>query len=346
MPEAFIAAKAFIAGCRGAQLTHTERDFFREANPWGFILFSRNCASPEQVYSLTQDLQDSVGRNAPVLIDQEGGRVARLKPPHWSLFPPAQIYGTLYEQDPERGMEAVYLGARLMAHELCTVGVNANCWPVLDVPVEGADPAIGDRAFGNNPDVVTALGRSAGAGLLEGSVLPVVKHIPGQGRALRDTHKSSACISASTDELLQTDWVPFRALNDLPMAMTGHVTYEAIDSDNPATLSSLIIDSVIRDQIGFDGLLLSDDISMRALSGDSAERSLMALKAGCDVVVHCNGDLQEMAAIAGVAPLLEGRAAHRAARALEQGTEVRDIESSALIRRFETLMEGVWAPSP
>jgi beta-N-acetylhexosaminidase len=309
-------ASAAIYGCQGIALAREERDFFRDAQPFGFILFARNCESPEQVRALCQALREAVGNDAPILIDQEGGRVARLKPPHWRARPPARRFGELFESNPETGRDAAYLCARLIAHELKDVGVNVNCAPVLDVPAPGAHDIIGDRAYSMDPATVIELGRATIEGYLDGGVLPVVKHIPGHGRALADSHLALPRVSAAVDELSAHDFVIFRSLNYAPMAMTAHVMYEAIDSNRPATTSPRIVQNVIRGEIGFDGLLMSDDLSMAALEGPLSWRAKQALFAGCDVALHCNGKLDEMKAIAGEAKPLSGKALHRAENAL------------------------------
>ncbi|MBV9571110.1 MAG: beta-N-acetylhexosaminidase [Alphaproteobacteria bacterium] len=306
-----------IYGCSGTELSPEERAFFREAQPWGFILFARNVSQPNQVKALVSSLRDTVGDDqAPVLIDQEGGRVARLRPPHWRTHPPAQRFGDLYRSDPEAARQMCALNARLIASELFDLGINADCVPVLDVPVKDADAIIGNRAFSNDPEIVTALGRTMVDGLLDGGVLPVIKHLPGHGRANADSHLALPRVGALESELRVSDFAPFRALNDCPLAMTAHVVYTAIDPDRPATTSETVISDVIRGWIGFDGLLMSDDLSMKALSNSFGERTRAALDAGCDIVLHCNGALSEMLDVAAEATLLEGQALARAERAL------------------------------
>lgn len=288
-----------IFGCAGTELLPEERDFFRDIKPWGFILFGRNVQDPVQVRKLVEALRETVGSvQAPVLIDQEGGRVARLKPPHWKVRPPAKRFADLHESAPEAAREAAYLNARLIAHELLGLGINVDCTPVLDVPVEGADGVIGDRSYGNDPSVIIDLGRTVIEGMIEGGVLPVMKHIPGHGRATADTHVALPRVATPAEELSATDFVTFRSLNSCPMAMTAHVVYEALDPQRPATTSPKIIREVIRGEIGFEGLLMSDDLSMKALSGSMDHRTKASLFAGCDVVLHCNGDMAEMREIA------------------------------------------------
>ena len=264
-------------------------------------------------------LRACTGRDdAPVLIDQEGGRVQRLGPPHWPKYPPGKSYGGLYKADPVRGRELTRLGARLMAHDLRALGISVDCVPVLDVPVPGAHDIIGDRAYGLDARTVAILGRAASEGLLAGGVLPVIKHIPGHGRAGADSHEHLPVVDVSRDTLEKQDFIPFRHLADMPLAMTAHVVYAAIDSHAPATTSKTIIRDVIRGHIGFKGLLMSDDLSMKALSGTFGERTRSSLKAGCDVVLHCNGDMAEMKAIAKETPKLAGKAKRRADAALQR----------------------------
>src|SRR5262249_33106637 len=296
----------------GERLNANERRFFGDADPVGFILFRRNCRSPDQVHDLVAALRDSIGRSdAPVLIDQEGGRVARLRPPFWRLYPSAACLGSL--PDPQAEV-AARLGARLMADDLEQLGITVDCLPVLDVPVAEADPVIGDRAYGTEPDRVTKLARSVCEGLLEGGVLPVIKHIPGHGRARVDSHHSCPVVETAASELSRTDFAPFRALSAMPWAMSAHIVYMAIDPTAPATLSHRVILQVIRGAIGFDGVLVSDDLSMRALGGKISERAQRALAAGCDLVLHCNGDRREMEAVVSAAGSISSRTAARLAR--------------------------------
>lgn len=327
---------AVIFGCAGPTLAGAERDFFRDADPLGFILFQRNCESPAQVRRLVAELRDSVGRaDAPVLIDQEGGRVQRLKPPHWPPYPAAAALAAL---GGERAREAVWTGARLIADDIAALGITVDCVPVLDIPVTGADTVIGDRAYGTTAGVVATLGRAAADGLLAGGVLPIIKHMPGHGRALVDSHHALPHVAAPRAELDSTDFASFRALADLPWGMTAHVVYEAIDADRPATLSPQVIGEVIRASIGFDGLLLTDDLSMRALGGSFAVRAKAALDAGCDIVLHCNGERGEMTEIAGVVPPLTAKARERLARSEAMRGKPRPIERTALEARFRELM--------
>ncbi|MGL4323237.1 MAG: beta-N-acetylhexosaminidase [Beijerinckiaceae bacterium] len=314
-----MAIQSAIFGCSGHALSKSERAFFRDMNPWGFILFKRNIDTPDQVRKLVDALRACTGRDdAPVLIDQEGGRVQRLGPPHWPKYPPGKSYGGFYKSDPVKGRELTRLGARLMAHDLRALGITVDCVPVLDVPVPGAHDIIGDRAYGLDASTVAILGRAASEGLLAGGVLPVIKHIPGHGRAGADSHEHLPVVDVSRSMLEKQDFVPFRHLADMPLAMTAHVVYAAIDSHAPATTSKTMIREIIRGHIGFKGLLMSDDLSMKALSGTFGERTRSSLKAGCDVVLHCNGDMAEMKAIAKETPKLAGKAKRRAEVALQR----------------------------
>jgi beta-N-acetylhexosaminidase len=306
---------AVIFGCSGPVLTDEERAFFADVRPWGFILFRRNVDTPDQVRALTADLRASIGNpDAPVLIDQEGGRVQRLGPPHWPKYPPGAAY-LRSANDPSTARELVRLGARLMAHDLKALGITVDCVPVMDVPVPGAHDIIGDRAYAQDPATVTQLGRAAAEGLLAGGVLPVIKHIPGHGRAFADSHKDLPVVHADFDTLDSWDFAPFKAMSDMPMAMTAHVVYDAVDPKRPATTSKKAI-RMIRDHLGFRGLLMTDDLSMQALSGSLTDRAEAALKAGCDVVLHCNGVMDEMKAVMKGVGKLKGRARARAAAAL------------------------------
>jgi beta-N-acetylhexosaminidase len=307
-----MSVSAAIYGCAGLALEEAERAFFHAVRPWGFILFARNIDTPEQVRRLTTSLREAAGHDAPILIDQEGGRVQRLQPPHWRRYPPGRAYGDLYARDPEAGLAAARLGARLIAADLRVLGITVDCLPVLDVPVPGAHDVIGDRAYAETPEVVAALGRAAADGLLAGGVLPVMKHIPGHGRAGVDSHKKLPIVAVPRHRLEEQDFPPFRALCDLPLAMTAHVVYSAIDPDAPATTSKKLIDEIIRGYIGFSGLLMSDDLSMEALAGSLGERAWASLAAGCDVVLHCNGRMAEMEAVAREVPALGGEAQRRA----------------------------------
>jgi beta-N-acetylhexosaminidase len=311
--------RAFISGCLTTRLTEGERAFFRDSKPAGLILFRRNCESAEQIRALIGDFHEAVGEGARslVLIDQEGGRVQRLGPPVWRRYPPGRFFSSIHARDPQTGLEAARLGARLIARDLTALGITVNCAPVLDLPVPGAHDIIGDRAYGTAVAEVSALGRAVAEGYLEGGVLPVIKHIPGHGRACADSHHALPVIDASREDLAATDFQPFRALADMPLAMTAHILIPALDPERPASTSLTIIRDVIRAEIGFDGVLMCDDIGMKALSGGMDALSRAVLEAGCDVVLHCSGNLDEMIAVASVTPELSGLAARRfeAARA-------------------------------
>jgi beta-N-acetylhexosaminidase len=310
-------ARAFITGVSGPELGAEEREFIRRERPWGFILFKRNIETPKQVALLVQELKNlAVVSDAPVLIDQEGGRVQRLGPPHWPVYPAGALFGALYDEDPMLGLAAAWLSARLIAADLWELGISVDCLPLADVPVPGADAVIGDRAYGSRPDKVAAIARAVTEGLQLGGILPVLKHIPGHGRAAADSHLRLPEVKTVKDELERTDFAAFRPLADLPMAMTAHVVFSALDPVQPATTSATIIGQVIRGAIGFQGLLMSDDVSMNALSGSISERTRAIFSAGCDLVLHCNGRLDEMREVAAETPELSGRALGRADRAL------------------------------
>ncbi|MCA6109048.1 beta-N-acetylhexosaminidase [Bradyrhizobium cenepequi] len=309
--------RAFITGVSGFELTDAEREFIRAERPWGFILFKRNVESLDQVSALVREYRLIVGQpDAPVLIDQEGGRVQRLGPPHWPVYPAGAVFGALYDRDSQLGLTAARLSARLIAADLADLGITVDCLPLADVPVKGADAVIGNRAYGTDPAKVAAIARAVTEGLEQGGVLPVLKHIPGHGRATADTHFRLPTVDTPGPELEGTDFAAFRPLADLPMAMTAHVVFSALDLAQPATTSATIIQQVIRDSIGFQGLLMSDDVSMNALSGSIAERTRAIIDAGCDMVLHCNGKLDEMREVAREAPELTGEALERAERAL------------------------------
>ncbi len=312
-----MAARAFIAGLEGMTLAAAERSFLRDTDPWGLILFRRNVETPEQVRRLVGEFRTAVGRtDAPVLIDQEGGRVQRLRPPHWPKYPAGVVYGALYDLDAAAGLEAARLGARLIAADLYALGITVDCLTLGDVPVATANAVIGDRAYGETPDKVAGIAAAVAAGLMDGGVLPVLKHLPGHGRANADSHESLPIVGAERATLEATDFAAFRPLAGLPLGMTAHVVYTAIDPVAPATTSKSVISDVIRDWIGFDGALMSDDVSMGALAGTLAERTRAAFAAGCDLVLHCNGRLDEMGDVAAETPLLGGDAARRTDAAL------------------------------
>jgi beta-N-acetylhexosaminidase len=337
--------RAFITGFAGTKLIDAERAFLREAQPWGFILFKRNIAEPQAVRALVDDVRGTLGRSAPALIDQEGGRVARLTPPHWPQYPPGAAFGALYDDDRDTGLAAAELGARLIAADLAALGIDVDCLPLADVPVAGADPVVGDRAYGTKADKVAAIAGAVAKGLIGGGVLPVLKHIPGHGRATADSHAKLPVVSTERAVLDATDFAAFRPLAGLPMAMTAHVVFTALDPIEPATVSATIVRGVIRDSIGFAGLLMTDDISMGALSGSIAERTRAAIAAGCDVVLHCNGQMPEMEAVAAQAPALAGAALARAEAALASKKPPLPIDVAASRAAFLKLMNGVWEPA-
>ncbi len=312
-----MSMRAFITGVSGPELNAAEREFIRSQRPWGFILFKRNIETPDQVRRLVDELRSELGwAEAPVLIDQEGGRVQRLGPPNWPVYPPGAVFGALYDIDPDLGRTAARLSARLIAADLDDLGINVDCLPLADVPVAGANAVIGNRAYGTEPAKVAAIARAVTDGLQQGGILPVLKHIPGHGRAAADTHFMLPEVDTPNAELERTDFAAFRPLADLPMAMTAHVVFSALDPAHPATTSATIISEVIRGAIGFQGLLMSDDVSMNALAGSIADRSRAIVAAGCDMVLHCNGKIDEMHEVAGETPPLSGEALQRAERAL------------------------------
>lgn len=331
-----------ILGCAGKSLTPEEIRFYRDERPWGFILFARNVGETEQIRDLVASMRDTVGRtDAPVFIDQEGGRVQRLRPPLAPNYPAGGALGALWRNDREAGRRAAWLMARLHAFDLLRHGITADCLPVLDVPVEGASDVIGARAYGKEPGAVIELGRAAAEGLMSGGVLPVMKHIPGHGRAFADTHFELPTVDTPLSELRSHDFAPFKALNHLPMAMTAHVVYSAVDPENPATTSAKVVNDIIRGEIGFDGLLMSDDTSMKALSGDFPTKAAAILAAGCDLVLHCNGVFEEMSGIASRTTALAGKSLERAERALSYIKD-RDLANETEIRaEFATYFDAV-----
>jgi beta-N-acetylhexosaminidase len=339
-------SRAFITGVSGTELGAEEREFIRNERPWGFILFKRNIASPEQVTRLVKELHKEVGQaDAPVLIDQEGGRVQRLGPPHWSVYPPGAVFGALYDIDRALGLSAARLSARLIAADLSELGISVDCLPLADLPVAGADAVIGNRAYGTEPDKVAAIARAVTEGLEQGGILPVLKHIPGHGRATADTHFRLPEVGISNSELERTDFAAFQPLSDLPMAMTAHVVFSALDPTHPATTSATIIHRVIRGVIGFQGLLMSDDVSMNALSGSIGERTRAIFAAGCDMVLHCNGKLDEMREVAGQTPVLSGVALERASRALASRKPPQPFDRQAARAKLDALIERAGAAS-
>jgi beta-N-acetylhexosaminidase len=334
-----MTARAFITGVSGFTLTADERDFMRAEQPWGFILFKRNIETQAQVTALVEELRKSIDEpDAPVLIDQEGGRVQRFGPPDWPAYPPGAVFGALYDIDRKFGLTAARLSARLMAADLIDLGVTVNCLPLADVPIAGADAVIGNRAYGTEPGKVAAIARAVTEGLEQGGVLPVLKHIPGHGRATADTHFKLPVVDTSKEELERTDFAAFQPLADLPMAMTAHVVFSALDPAQPATTSATIIEQVIRGSIGFQGLLMSDDVSMNALAGSIAERTRAIVSAGCDMVLHCNGNLDEMREVVREAPVLSGKALDRARRALASRKAPQPFDRAAARAELDELV--------
>lgn len=327
---------AVIFGLQGPRLTASEKAFFRDANPWGFILFARNIETPAQVQSLTQSLRECVGRNCMIFIDQEGGRVQRLRSPHWYDYPSLGSISAGYKEHKGQTRRAIYLHHRLIASDLKTLGINANCAPVLDIPVKGADPIISDRAFGSNAHQVIDLAQSAMAGLMVGGVAPVIKHIPGHGRAMVDSHKALPKIANWVPRLMGSDFLPFKHFADAPMAMTAHILVEGLDAKKPVTLSSSAI-SFIREKIGFNGLLMSDDLDMKALSGNLSELTRNALSAGCDIALQCSGKLPAMVQIAKGSRYLDGISRQRADMAEYCAEDPREFDYDAAQAEYMAL---------
>jgi beta-N-acetylhexosaminidase len=334
-----MAPRAFITGLAGTAISPDERSFIRTAAPWGLILFKRNVVDPAQVHALTDEFRSICGRDdVPVLVDQEGGRVQRLGPPRWPAYPAGAVYGRLYGRDPAQGLRAARLGARLIAADLAAVGITVDCLPLADVPVAGADRVIGDRAYGDTPDQVSAIGAAVAAGLAGGGILPVLKHLPGHGRAGADSHKDLPVVTTDRQTLEKTDFAAFRPLAALPLGMTAHVVFTALDPGLPATTSAVIIHEVIRSWIGFGGALMSDDVSMGALTGSIAERTRQSLAAGCDLVLHCNGIMSEMDEVASHCPELAGEALARTAAALASRRPPDDIDLDEARAAFARLI--------
>ncbi len=332
--------RAFITGISGLELTTAERDFIRAERPWGFILFKRNVDSPAQVARLVAELRTTMGEGAaPVLIDQEGGRVQRLGPPHWPVYPPGAVFSSLYDRDPALGLKAARISSRLIAADLADLGIDVDCLPLADVPVAGSDNVIGNRAYGTEPAKVAAIARAVTDGLEQGGVLPVLKHIPGHGRATADSHFRLPTVDTPRAELERTDFAAFIPLADLPMAMTAHVVFSALDPAQPATTSATIIEQVIRGVIGFQGLLMSDDVSMNALAGSIAERTRAIVAAGCDMVLHCNGKLDEMREVAGQTPELSGKALERANKAIASRKQPQPFDRKAARAELDALVQ-------
>jgi beta-N-acetylhexosaminidase len=337
-----MSSRAFITGVSATELSRAEREFIRTERPWGFILFKRNIEKPDQVSKLVAELRNLVDdTDAPVLIDQEGGRVQRLGPPNWPVYPPGASFGALYGIEPALGLTAARLSARLIAADLIALGITVDCLPLADVPVEGSDAVIGNRAYGTEPSKVAAIARAVTEGLEQGGVLPVLKHIPGHGRATADSHHRLPTVDTSRKELERTDFAAFQPLADLPMAMTAHVVFSALDPAHPATTSATIIRQVIRGVIGFQGLLMSDDVSMNALAGTIAERTRAIVNAGCDMVLHCNGKFEEMRDVARETPELAGEPLQRAKRALASRKGPLPLDRRAVQAELDALIDRV-----
>ena len=331
-----------IIGLSGKRLKKSESIFLRDANPWGVILFKRNVETPDQLRKLTSDIRDAMGRNTLIFVDQEGGRVQRLRAPHWRAFPSGDEYAALYRNNRENGLRACYLGHRLIADDLRAVGITSDCAPVLDLPQPGADPIISDRALGNSVEDIVDMAHAAMAGLMSGGVAPVIKHIPGHGRATVDSHKALPKITASRKTLEHSDFLPFRRLNDSPMAMTAHAVYSH-NSRSAITVSRKSLTELIRAAIGYDGLLMTDDLDMKALTGDLTRKTERALKAGCDIALQCSGRLAESVKVAKGAQILSGRALARAKIADNCAEHVAPFDRHAAEAEFDALMQARFA---
>ncbi|MDG2319515.1 MAG: beta-N-acetylhexosaminidase [Rhodospirillaceae bacterium] len=333
---------ATVFGCSGHSLSADERSFFRETKPFGFILFARNIDSPDQVRALVDDVRSCVGWSAPVLIDQEGGRVQRLRPPHWRSAPPMNQFGLLYAKHPERAVEAVRINMQAIGKELADLGIDVDCAPVLDVPVPGSHDVIGDRALASDPETVRSLAVAACEGLMDAGIVPVIKHLPGHGRAAVDSHKELPVVDTPEAGLAGQDLLPFQKVAALPVAgMTAHVVYTTFDPDQPATLSRKVIAHVIRDRIGFSGLLFSDDLGMKALESSFSDRASKCLSAGCDIALHCCGDLIEMQQVADGSSRLSDSAIVSFER-LEsyRGKPRIDVDGTAIAFQVASLLEA------
>ncbi len=321
---------ALIVGVAGTELSRDEAQFLKDARPAGFILFARNLRDHAQIRALISDVRTAVGADdLLVLIDQEGGRVQRLRPPLGRALPPAAVYGRLYAQDTGGAVAAAFEATRLLAADLIDLGINTDCAPVLDLPVPGAHDIIGDRAYAKTVDEIVALARAVGEGFMAGGVVPVIKHIPGHGRATADSHLALPVVTEPRAELTVTDFAPFRALRDMPSAMTAHVVFRDIDPDAPASTSPIVTAEIIRGEIGFDGLLMSDDLTMKALTGPMRERAAAVIAAGSDLALHCSGDLPEMLAAAAGCGRLEGRSQARFDAAIKVTKATQPFDSSA-----------------
>lgn len=343
--DAVSTPRALLLGCAGTALSDAERDFYREANPLGFILFARNCESGEQVRALIAGLRAAVGRpDAPVLMDQEGGRVVRLPAPEWRRPPAPGVIGALADSaGADIAARAAWLHGALIGHDLAALGITVNCAPVLDLQFPGQSSVVGDRSFGADPALVTDLGRALMEGLIAAGVMPAIKHLPGHGRARADSHVSLPVVDAALEELRDTDFVPFRALADTSLGLTAHVLYTAIDEEAPATQSSRVIAEIIRGEIGFQGLLFTDDLSMGALAGDVGERASRALEAGCDIALHCNGEEAEMRSVVNATPRLSEATLRRWPDGLREN--VKNLDNiNELSDEFDNLIEKSGRP--
>lgn len=329
--------RAAIFGLKGPTLSTAEKAFFRDADPWAFILFARNVETPDQLTRLTASLRDAVGRDALIFIDQEGGRVQRMRPPHWPAYPPADVF---LRQSPsvKDAADMAYLNARLIAADLREVGITANCAPLLDLPLRDADPIIGDRAFTSDPLGAIEMAHAVMAGHMSGGVAPVIKHIPGHGRAMVDSHKSLPLIEASISELETTDFVPFKAFPDAPMAMTAHITLADIDPGQPITLSKIGMRKIVRENLGFDGLVMTDDLDMKALDGDLKVLAAKAIKAGCDIALHCDGNMPKMVRVATGTPRLSGRSLERAIIAQNCAAQPDNFDRTRALARLSSFI--------
>ena len=337
--------KSCILGCAGGALTEDERRLFRDVDPLGFILFARNCENPSQLRRLVDDLRDAVGRRAPVLVDEEGGRVQRMKPPVWRDAPAPGFFGAIHARNPDAARALAVINARLIAEDLCAVGIDVNCAPLLDLRENNGHAVIGDRAFSPEPNVVVRLGQAWVDGLRAGGVMPVIKHLPGHGRTRVDSHHALPVVDASLEDLEERDFAPFRAFRNNPVGMTGHLLFRAIDPDRPATLSKTVIGAVIRGRIGFDGLLLTDDLSMSALNGSLGDRAAAAVAAGCDIALHCNGVMAEMQDVADSVPALVGDSLRRAETLICEAARLRarreTEDRDEMLNRFERQLAEV-----
>ncbi len=333
---------AAIYTCAGLTLTNDERAFFKDADPFGFILFADNIDTPDQIRALTASMRETVGSDdAPILIDQEGGRVARLTPPHWRSAPPAKVFGDLALRDMDAAQRAAEINARLIAAELYDLGIDVDCAPVLDLSIPAAHDVIGDRSFGGDPDLVITIARAFADGLMAGGVLPMIKHVPGHGRAMADSHKELPAVDLPRAELEATDFAPFKGLSDMPLAMTAHILFPHIDPERPATVSSLIIEEIVRGYIGFEGLIVSDDVTMAALSGTDRERAEQTREAGCDIVLHCFADLPQMQEIAKGSGELSQESASRFENARERiSDDPLALDTAALSAELDELLKA------